>query len=982
MNLSKIQATLASATQETTLALANFNFDFSLFKVEAPPSYKPLGTALSLHRRSAAEHGMPHIIARRLGSLFETLIPTTPSLVNAYGARASAISESLGIDPSGSKHHGPFRKFAGVDGTSIWAAATSGPSAVAVHLLACMLARVWSPAEAVSIWDELVTERKKALIPGDDVDSVPTKDVVAANLSIDKAQLAEWDASARAWLRSADGSSAVRSQQKALLALLSTINMPVAGQPMVYDSVCKAWVTALTTIDKLVQGLPYSAQDGSVLVALSSWHLYPDIVVLGGSSQALKQRDELVAQGGALTIGLQTSSPNISPGVHWSLSLAHLRYYGSPVMSVAAVDAESSRLSFPQFLCAALGSLVATLGLPVNKLRDAAKLLVWMNKTLPRDHVAQSWVQPFASVARQHLTAKGEEAESSSKLIKLGYRRQRLLSSSPIRDIFFLKSMDLVCLLKDPRHQVELYRAIYQQWLHTDVHLILRVAGAHHTGVTFIDLRRLVDTDDGWPCYQMYLPEGAERVPPPALVDSVVYQCSSGPWKVAYSASRRQFAWKNPPWLDRDPSQPHPSAAAKQERSRWTLKPKKAVDIEPPPGRSVEVEYEFVSGDLDTVSLYCTKGNTAGVGQFGDERVNLGTILDVFSKEAINGALLGKHLQDMSQSMGAGGAGFFDTCSALNHARKLYESLPGATISPQVLTSKKIMAELSWAKEPLNQDGLMTRAAAFSCIAWFESGTMEISADHLMNVMAISSGDSLYVAAQLLCDPAANVKPYEVHRVVGNIGRAGLAFLIPPQNPMVRAADHDSWQMVNHQQFDGKLEDSFRSTSLHLGFSGYEFPMTFGDHGGRFTEAFFIEAVVSVHDSGRWIADLDILAALEAPDLYTLKQQATCDKALAVGSVPEVEVVSLDNWEELFDPPRSVSVIRAHGNWQARLAAANVSVMLGHPTVLFQNHGCWRCAVKVMESFQHNVPSQNYNTYSQDPDQQTDGQRSECVFVL
>ena len=105
---------------------------------------------------------------------------------------------------------------------------------------------------------------------------------------------------------------------------------------------------------------------------------------------------------------------------------------------------------------------------------------------------------------------------------------------------------------------------------------------------------------------------------------------------------------------------------------------------------------------------------------------------------------------------------------------------------------------------------------------------MEVPPAHLQNVIAISSGDSLYVAAQLLCDPAADVKPYEIHRVIGNIGGAGLAFLIPPHNPMVRPPNSDSWTLVNHQSFDGKLENNFRSTTLHLGFSGYEFPMTFG----------------------------------------------------------------------------------------------------------------------------------------------------------
>lgn len=187
----KLQASLASATQETTLTLANLNFDFSLIKVEAPTEYQPLGAALSTKRRSAAENGGPHVIARRLATLFESILPSTTRLVTAYGKRASEISQSSEINPSGNKNHGPFKDFVGLDGTNIWAAATSGPGAVTVHLLACMLARVWSPAEAVSIWEELVLERKKQLIESENPDLINMKNVAAAQLSITKEQLAE-----------------------------------------------------------------------------------------------------------------------------------------------------------------------------------------------------------------------------------------------------------------------------------------------------------------------------------------------------------------------------------------------------------------------------------------------------------------------------------------------------------------------------------------------------------------------------------------------------------------------------------------------------------------------------------------------------------------------------------------------------------------------------------------------------------------------
>lgn len=55
--LGKIQAALASATNEVTVAAANLNFDFSLVKCEAPAEYKPLSSILTSKRRTEAEGG-------------------------------------------------------------------------------------------------------------------------------------------------------------------------------------------------------------------------------------------------------------------------------------------------------------------------------------------------------------------------------------------------------------------------------------------------------------------------------------------------------------------------------------------------------------------------------------------------------------------------------------------------------------------------------------------------------------------------------------------------------------------------------------------------------------------------------------------------------------------------------------------------------------------------------------------------------------
>lgn len=136
MSISKITASLASAHNENTLALANVNFDFSLFKVEAPTEYQALGASLSNKRRTEAEAGTQHITARKLGALFDQILPVTPNLSKAYGRRVSEISSDKTVSPRGTKSDGVFTSYVGADGTTIWAAATSGQAAISVHLLA------------------------------------------------------------------------------------------------------------------------------------------------------------------------------------------------------------------------------------------------------------------------------------------------------------------------------------------------------------------------------------------------------------------------------------------------------------------------------------------------------------------------------------------------------------------------------------------------------------------------------------------------------------------------------------------------------------------------------------------------------------------------------------------------------------------------------------------------------------------------------
>jgi hypothetical protein len=164
-----------------------------LVKVEAPEEYLAIGQNLSKKRRRDAEHGSIHATAGKLAAMFEQSLPPAPQLVSAYGLRVSEISASPLVNPQESQ--ASFEIFAdavGADATSIWAAATSGPAAEPVHLLACMLARHWNASEATSIWVEIALKRRSEIASSfEDNDLVPFATLSAARQELTRSPSAE-----------------------------------------------------------------------------------------------------------------------------------------------------------------------------------------------------------------------------------------------------------------------------------------------------------------------------------------------------------------------------------------------------------------------------------------------------------------------------------------------------------------------------------------------------------------------------------------------------------------------------------------------------------------------------------------------------------------------------------------------------------------------------------------------------------------------
>ena len=136
-----------------------------------------------------------------------------------------------------------------------------------------------SAAEATALWEELIASRKKQLAQVVEAGPINLALMSAAQVEVTRQQLASWDASARAWLAVAD--AAKKREQTQTMLVIKNIMLPVNQKTTVYSSVTEAWTSALISFDKIISGVPCNVTNGAILLALGSWHIYPDMHLLG-----------------------------------------------------------------------------------------------------------------------------------------------------------------------------------------------------------------------------------------------------------------------------------------------------------------------------------------------------------------------------------------------------------------------------------------------------------------------------------------------------------------------------------------------------------------------------------------------------------------------------------------------------------------------------------------------------------------------------
>ncbi|KAJ4291262.1 hypothetical protein N0V88_006263 [Collariella sp. IMI 366227] len=992
-SLGRFTAAAVAATQETTLTLANLNFDFSLCKFEAPAEYRALGECLSRRRRDAAENGNEHIFARKLGALFSSVIPSTPNLIKTYGKRASEIIQEASADggPTAAKS-GIFSEWTGPDATSIWAAATSGPGG---H----------RASEAEAIWDEIIQVRKRELLDVDPSDPLRPAAHFAAQIEITRRHISSWDSSARAWLEIADRSKL--RQQKQLCLLIEDVSGPVSQTSDTYRSVLETWTTALTTMEEIVSGMPQTIQDGSALLALTSWHLYPDMFVLGAGPATVAQHDPLLPSSAVITLGQSTRSPDADSKLCWSLPLAYLKYYGDPVVSTRALGETTTRLTVSDFTHVLFGSLLAGWEHYGENIEQAAELIVVLNDFLARHRVhavgaSRSWIQLLADSAEEYLTTPESDRQYIRSLIFRGRRRYKNFLFEPSEAyplLFGLTNVNtLLKLMTNMETKVTALRLIAESLVNArpDSLLIRYPAQTRaateksHFSEAFSSGRNLFDSRPPWEyataLRQEHNPK-KRKLEPDAddLSEHVRWRFGSSDSTVAETAPAKPERVVN---INFDMSY---DMLVSLDYFRWpahltaSLWPT-ASDY----SHQTHHLYQCILGDPGDAAIF--KKSEAAIS--GSEEIDINIIITALRSDWVDKRPLVDLLECSGKFQVQRPPRYLYCLRALAAAVDAYRLMPGATITTGVFSEPltdalwmpaglKSVPDLSGPVGPVPTTGMTQRsliygtgldprllsrsplepsrtdddrpnqhngAAAplrlttfslrrpnvFACIAMFENRNINLDPRALEKVMAISTGNSIYVAMPLICDPFEQPNDNEVKRITGNISKPGLSLMIPPLEPKIRKVDETQWTMINHAVFDGLLDDAFEHTSLHLSFTRYQLPVAF-DHGFQSIEANYVETLVSVYDREEWVGDLDILRALEALSLQRVDADMMSCRHKRPRKTPRFPLTSIDSWNEFIDLPLNPCIFRAFGNWLGRLSAAALGAQQGHRVILFQN---------------------------------------------
>lgn len=811
--------------------------------------------------------------------------------------------------------------------------------------------------------------------------------------------------------------------QTQLMLIVDNIGLPTPNRATVYDEVMNIWVKAMVMTDRLIGGMAQSVQNADDLLGLCAWHIYPDLYVISTKANTIEQKDSLVKKGGLLTIGLRNSREADLTGVSWSMPLAHLRFYGKPVMSRQVIGSMASRVPFHRGIQVILGALTSEWQSSLVDLANVAKFLILFADSLEagmknvldnRDPLPTTAYQSFTRVrtlserydtfadigsnaywpsmlslqAQEYLHSSEMEQGAISRYFALGRRRygnalgkakehpsphfglsdtglyirltapdKRVLKLREMAGLF-ASQLDLkraIIRLTHPQdslgYQMTEYATVFPQAIEGTSHRTHRrwiilpntthsVPGNSSARLIELQLEAIersmeIMRNNAEPC-GFLLPDSFI-----ALHNMPTFQGDNYDSKAFAPAHPVAFHWleRSAPlsltylmdqmtWADH-------ILPAKQRAQGWRIGHSKHI--------YGDNKYYYLYGDNSKAAVYTS---TLAI---EDGRPDFDYVLpaDYIIRALENGDLdsvrfMNHFIPDvLPHLMDTNISAYFQSLISFAHAGQIYATLPQAEVSLNVFT--KTLCESHWAQALLTgTHRYLSRTTSLACASLFDTGYLDLQIKDLEDVLAVSSGNSIYASEFLFCDPSLKPPKHHLRHVIGNVGKPGLALLLSPRDTVLREPDLETWQLVNHAKFDGCFEDNFASTTLHLSLTGYEQRLNTSRYGCRDKEAFYLEAVVSAYEKGTWVADLDLLHLIHGPFLRVESSCMHNTNAQQDFSIFPC-LTSIDNWYEYLDRPPNTAVIRASGNWVARLALAAIPLAGKEALIIGSERICWTC---------------------------------------
>ncbi|KAG7121731.1 hypothetical protein HYQ46_010799 [Verticillium longisporum] len=663
---------------------------------------------------------------------------------------------------------------------------------------------------------------------------------------------------------------------------------------LTYGTVILTWTRAMEVLEKLLCNIPQQACDRAVIRGISAWHLYPEMIVFQEKATKVSFQDGLFPSSGVLSLGLEYNGTPSDNYLRWSLALSHLRYYGAPV-AVRSDEEMQNRITMPQLWLVTIGVIFREWNVLYGQFeisllwfqelgRALSQGLVRLGLSRPRDGKdgRLSWLLRLCSA----VTDIGEVEQN---LVKYGWRRganflgksgahgSNEIQSSAAAPYFGLNNPHIMRALShctDIDSAIDYLRHISSLLqLEGDEAIIAYYHGTHREYATTSPIEELLSN----PTHRL-----TTQMSP--LLEIIIYRNDAANTGSNIEINLDALFSERAEFLGLYPL----GSSAYHDFGLWVRAEKHAACTQALERELRRLQLNQVESLAESIS-WLKNGVSAGkVYRY------LVTSL-VESPGDISARLYARRHTKLPSSMKAARDSAHDSYRAVRH--------------------------------PASYMDEMKRANVFACVAMFESGRFNIEPCQLTEVVALCSEDSIFVSEILLSDPSDVSRQLGIRHLVGNVGHAGMVFMVSPREPRIRPPGFDA-SRVAHLEYDGAEVNTFERTSLHLSFTTWKIPLDWECTGEIDQEIFLLESVVSVQHQGAWVADIDVLGMeTDRPDIISFP--CDCERNFNTSSQTQ-STVSIKSWDEFLDPPPCIGVLQTKRNWVARLAAVSILIQQGN----------------------------------------------------